>query len=69
MRSFFAVVVGALIGISVVATSSANAQPIPPPPPGPGQPGSTTEELAEMVLDAIEHEGVPTTTAVPGPQP
>lgn len=54
------------VGVSVQGTGAASAQPVPTPPPGPG---STTEELAEMVLDAIEHKGVPTTTVVPSPQP
>lgn len=67
MRWLFAVVAGMLIGISAVAMSPANAQPLPPPPPGPTQPGSTTEELADMVLDAIEHDSaaVPATTPAP----
>lgn len=69
MRWLFAVVAGMLIGISAIATSSANAQPVPPPPP-PTQPGSSsTEELADMVLDAIEHDSsaAPITTPVPQP--
>lgn len=70
MRWLFAAVAGVLIGISAVATTSANAQPLPPPPPSPTQPGaSTTEELADMVLDAIEHDSstIPTTTLAPPP--
>jgi hypothetical protein len=72
MRWLFALVAGTLIGISAVASPSgspANAQPLPPPPPGPTQPGSTTEELADMVLDAIEHDGpaAPPTSMVPQP--
>jgi hypothetical protein len=69
MRWVFAVVV--LVGISVITSSSANAQPVPPPPPVPVQPGSTTEELADMVLDAIEHDSpfTPTTPPLPAPQP
>ncbi|WP_333895042.1 hypothetical protein [Mycolicibacterium gadium] len=63
---------GVLIGISVVASPSgspANAQPVPPPPPGPAQPGSsTTEELADMVLDAIEHDSPAPPTSTPVPQ-
>ncbi|MDV3131942.1 hypothetical protein M1248_07880 [Mycobacterium sp. 29Ha] len=63
---------GVLIGISVVASPSgspANAQPVPPPPP-PTQPGSSsTEELADMVLDAIEHDSVTAPTTTPVPQP
>ncbi|MGO4446449.1 hypothetical protein AB4Z42_24185 [Mycobacterium sp. 2YAF39] len=71
MRWLFAVAVGVLIGISAVSTSSAHAQPVPPPPPGPAQPGSTTEELADMVLDAIEHDSplAPATTPSPAPHP
>ncbi len=66
-----AVVAGLLIGISAPATTSAHAQPLPPPPPGPAQPGSTTEELAEMVLDAIEHDSpaIPAATPSPAPHP
>ncbi|WP_317147992.1 hypothetical protein [Mycobacterium sp. 29Ha] len=49
--------------------SPANAQPVPPPPP-PTQPGSSsTEELADMVLDAIEHDSVTAPTTTPVPQP
>jgi hypothetical protein len=71
MRRLFAGVVGVLIGISAVTTSSAHAQPVPPPPPGPAQPGSTTAELADMVLDAIEHDSplAPATTLLPAPAP
>jgi hypothetical protein len=48
---------------------SAAAQPIPTPPPGPTQPTSTSDELADMVMDVIEHGGIPTTTPVPAPVP
>lgn len=69
MRWQFAVLAGMLIGISAIATSPANAQPIPPPPP-PTQPGSSsTEELADMVLDAIEHGSAAAPTTTPVPQP
>lgn len=69
MRWLFAVVAGMLIGISTITTSPANAQPVPPPPP-PTQPGSSsTEELADMVLDAIEHDSSAGPTATPVPQP
>jgi hypothetical protein len=63
------VVAGVLVGISAVAAGPAHAQPVPPPP-GPTQPGSTDEELADMVMDAIEHgaPSVPTTTPLPAPQ-
>jgi hypothetical protein len=73
MRWLFAAVTGVLIGISVVASASgtsAHAQPLPPPPPTPTQPGSsTTEELADMVLDAIEHDSTAPPTSTPVPQP
>ena len=69
MRWLFAVVAGMLIGISALATSPANAQPVPPPPP-PTQPGSSsTEELADMVLDAIEHDSAAAPSTTPVPQP
>jgi len=65
MRWLFAVVGGVLIGISVVTSSPASAQPIPTPPPAPVQPGSSTEELADMVLDAIEHDSLLTPITPP----
>ncbi|BBY93708.1 hypothetical protein MGALJ_33770 [Mycobacterium gallinarum] len=69
MRWLFAVVAGMLIVISAIAPSPANAQPVPPPPP-PTQPGSSsTDELADMVLDAIEHDSVAAPTTTPVPQP
>ena len=53
------------------AVGPASAQPAPPP--GPIQPGSTSDELADMVMDVIEGgvPAVPTTTppVVPAPQP
>jgi hypothetical protein len=67
MRWLLSVAVGVLLGLSVVAAGSAGAQPIPPPPPGPG---STSEELADMVMDVIENGGIdaPTDTSVPAPR-
>jgi hypothetical protein len=64
-----AAMAGLFVGVTASGTGVASAQPVPAPPPGPVQPGSTTEELAEMVLDAIEYEGAPSTTAVPAPLP
>jgi hypothetical protein len=69
MRLLFAAVAGMLIGVSAVATSPANGQPLPPTPPGPTEPGSTTEELADMVLDAIEHDSAIPTAAPARPHP
>ena len=58
----------AVIALSAAAIGSAGAQPTQPPAPGPG-PTSTSDELTDMVMDAIEHGDVaaPTTTLVPAP--
>jgi hypothetical protein len=61
--------VGLLLCASALAMGSAAAQPIPTPPPGPTQPTSTSDELADMVMDVIEHGGIPATTPVPSPAP
>jgi len=68
MRWLFTTAVGGLIGVSA---STAGAQPLPAPPPGPAQPGSTSDELADMVMDVIEHgaPSIPTTTPMPAPEP
>jgi hypothetical protein len=62
------VLAGAVIGLSVFAIGTASAEPTLPPAPNPG-PTSTSDELADMVLDAIQHGGpaAPTTTPVPAP--
>ena len=70
MRCVLTAVAGILAGAFGFAVGSANAQPAPPP--GPIQPGSTSDELADMVMDVIEHGEVaaPTTTpVVAAPQP
>jgi hypothetical protein len=56
----------AVIGLSVLAIGTASAEPTQPPAPGPT---STSDELADMVLDAIQHgnPAAPTTTPVPAP--
>jgi hypothetical protein len=56
----------AVIGLSVFAIGTASAEPTQPPAPGPT---STSDELADMVLDAIQHgnPAAPTTTPVPAP--
>jgi hypothetical protein len=58
-------VAGALIGVSVFAAGTAGAEP--------AQPGPTTtsssDELADMVLDVVEHGTVPALTTTPAPAP
>ena len=66
MRWLWPVAAGALIGLSGLTISTANAEPTT-------QPGPTTtsksDELADMVMDVIQHGGpaAPTTTPVPAP--
>ena len=71
MRCVLTAVAGLLAGASVFAAGPASAQPVSPPPPVPIQPVSTTDELADMVMDVIEGGGpaVPTTTPLPAPNP
>jgi hypothetical protein len=66
MRWLSSAVAGAAIGLSVFAIGTAGAEPTPPPAPGPT---STSDELADMVMDVLQHDGpaAPTTTAVPAP--
>jgi len=67
MRWVWTAVTGVVLGLSVLAVGTANAEPAQPGPPTPGT--STSDELADMVMDAIEHGGpaAPTTTPVPAP--
>ncbi len=67
MRCVLSVSAGVFIGASAFAMASAAAQPAPVPPPAPAQPGSTSDDLADMVMDVIENGTVaaPTTTPVP----
>ena len=69
MRCVLTAVAGILAGALVFAVGSANAQPAPPP--GPIQPGSTSDELADMVMDVIEDRDAtaPTTTPLLAPHP
>ena len=64
MRWLLTAVTGVLIGISAVVTATANADAAPPTPTT-----SSSDELADMVMDAIQHGGpaAPTTTPVPAP--
>jgi hypothetical protein len=68
MRWLLSAVVGAVIGLSAFAIGTAAAEPNQPPAPGPAT-TSTSDELADMVFDVIQHGGptVPTTTPVPAP--
>jgi len=68
MRSVLSAVAGLLIGVSTVV-GTANAQPSQPAPTPPAPGTSTSDELADMVMDAIQHGGpvAPTTTPVPAP--
>jgi hypothetical protein len=67
MRWLMSAVTGVLIGLSVFAAGSADAEPAQPGPTT----TSTSDELADMVLDVIEHGTVtlPTTTPVAVPAP
>jgi hypothetical protein len=68
VRWVFAAVAGAAIGLSAFAIGTASAEPAQPPPPGP-VPTSTSDDLADMVMDVIQHDGLaaPTTTVAPAP--
>ena len=53
------------IGLSGLTGGIAGAEPSSPVP---APPGSTSDELADMVMDAIEHgAAAPATTPVPAP--
>lgn len=57
----------AVIGLSLFAIGAASAEPTPLPAPGPTT--SSSDELADMVMDAIQPgtPAVTTTTPVPAP--
>jgi hypothetical protein len=67
MRRVWSAVAGVVLGLSVLAIGTANAEPTPPPAPAPGT--SSSDELADMVMDVIQHGDptAPTTTPVPAP--
>ena len=67
MRRLLSALVGAVIGLSAFAIGTASAEPTQPPAPGPTT--SNSDELADMVMDAIQHGGpaAQTTTPVPAP--
>ena len=68
MRRLLSAVAGAVIGLSAFAIGTASADPTQPSAPGPVT-TSTPDELADMVMDVIQHGGpaAPTTTVVPAP--
>jgi hypothetical protein len=70
MRWLLSAAAGAVIGLSAFAIGTASAQPTQPPVPEPAT-TSTSDELADMVMDVIQHDGpaAPTTTPVPAPPP
>jgi hypothetical protein len=70
MRWLLSAAAGAAIGLSAFAIGTASAEPTQPPAPGPPT-TSTSDELADMVMDVIQHGGpaAPTTTPVLPPKP
>ena len=66
MRQWAAVV---LIALSILSAGTANAEPAPSDPTEPAPWTSTSDELADMVMDVIQHGGpaAPTTTVVTAP--
>jgi hypothetical protein len=61
-------VAAVLIGISALSLGTAGAEPpTTPVPPPPAAATSSTDDLTDMVLDAIQHGAAPTTTPVPAP--
>jgi hypothetical protein len=67
MRWLLSAMAGVLIGLTVFAVGTAHAEPAQPGPTT----TSTSDELADMVIDVIESGGVavPSTTPVPAPPP
>ena len=68
MRWVLAAVTGASIGLSAFAIGTAGAEPTQAPAPGPAT-TSTSDELADVVMDVIQRgeRAAPTTTPVPAP--
>jgi hypothetical protein len=61
-----AATVAVLLGALALAGGIASAAPPPSPAPGPVT-TSSPDEIADMVMDAIQQTGAPTTTPVPAP--
>jgi hypothetical protein len=69
MRWLLSAAAGAAIGLSAFVIGTASAEPTQPPAPGPAT-TSTSDDLADMVMDVIQQGGpaAPTTTpALPPP--
>ena len=65
MRLVVSAVTGALIGFAVFAVGTANADPAPPGPTTTAT--STSDDLADMVMEVIDQGAAPTATPVPAP--
>jgi len=64
MRWLLSAAAGAVIGRSAFAMGTAGAEPTQPP----GPTTSSSDDLADMVMDTIQHGGAaPTTTPVQAP--
>jgi hypothetical protein len=70
MRWLLSAAAGAAIGLSAFGIDTASAEPTQPPAPRPVT-TSTSDELADMVMDVIQNGGpaAPTTTPVLPPKP
>jgi hypothetical protein len=67
MRWVVSVSTAVCLGISAFGVGSAGAQPVPSPPPA--QPGSTTDDLTDMVMDVIEENTITAPGTIPVPAP
>jgi hypothetical protein len=61
-----AAVTAVAFGALATAAGIALAAPSPAPTPGP-ETTSSSDEIADMVMDAIQRPAAPTTTPVPAP--
>jgi hypothetical protein len=71
-RCVVALAIGLMAFVSAATATAEPATPVSPVPPSPAAPappaaGSTTDELADMVLDAIAHQGATPTSPAPAP--
>lgn len=65
MRVVLSAVAGVLVGLTAFAAGTANAEPSPPGPTTSST--STSDDLADMVMDVIERGPVPIPTTTPVP--